>query len=63
MAKAIKNKIKGVSLNGLTDRQKSTMAKHAEHHSKKHIEVMVKVMGDGKTFTEAHEIAMKKVGK
>jgi len=63
MAKAIKNKIKGVNLDGLTNRQKQTMARHSVHHTKKHIQVMADLMRDGKTFGEAHDIAMKKVGK
>ena len=63
MAKAIKNKIKDVNLDGLTNRQKETMSKHSVHHTKKHMQVMADAMRDGKTFGEAHDIAMKKVGK
>ena len=57
MAKAIKKS------NGLTDRQKETMKKHSVHHSAKHMASMKKAMLSGKTFTQAHTIAMKKVGK
>ena len=63
MAKVIKKSIKGVSLDGLTDRQKTTMAKHSVHLTKKHMQVMANAMKNGKTFTEAHKLAMKKVGK
>ena len=63
MARVVKKSIKGVSLEGLTDRQKITMAKHSVHHTKKHMQVMADAMKKGKTFTEAHTIAMKKVGK
>tara|TARA_R100000664_G_C2752434_1_gene139732 strand:- start:1648 stop:1839 length:192 start_codon:yes stop_codon:yes gene_type:complete len=63
MAKVIKKSIKGVSLEGLTDRQKVTMSKHSVHHTKKHMQVMANAMRKGKTFTEAHKMAMKKVGK
>ena len=39
------------------------MKRHSEHHSKKHMDLMRQLMEEGKTFTEAHELAMKKVGK
>ena len=57
MAKAIKKS------KGLTDKQKATMKKHSVHHSAKHMASMKKAMLSGKTFTQAHTIAMKKVGK
>tara|TARA_R100000908_G_C3742556_1_gene138661 strand:- start:674 stop:829 length:156 start_codon:yes stop_codon:yes gene_type:complete len=47
----------------LTDRQKATMKKHSVHHTAKHMSSMKKSMLAGKTFTQAHKIAMKKVGK
>lgn len=47
----------------LTDRQKATMRKHAAHHTKKHMDLMTKLMLEGKTFGQAHKDAMKKVGK
>jgi hypothetical protein len=47
----------------LTDRQKATMKKHSVHHSSKHISSMKKAMLAGKSFTAAHKIAQKKVGK
>ena len=58
---------KGMKLNkkndGLTDRQIETLEKHKEHHTKKHMDMMIKLMKEGKTFTEAHKIGMDKVGK
>ena len=39
------------------------MKKHREHHTKKHMDMMTKSMRAGKTFTQAHKEAMKKVGK
>ena len=57
MAKAVKKS------KGLTDRQKATMKKHSVHHTAKHMASMKKAMLAGKTFTEAHKIAMKQVGK
>ena len=47
----------------LTQRQKDTLKRHSKHHTKKHIEEMKESMKNGKTFGEAHKIAMKKVGK
>lgn len=47
----------------LTQRQKDTLKRHSVHHTKKHMEMMKKLMKDGKTFGEAHKMAMKKVGK
>ena len=47
----------------LTKRQQDTMKKHSVHHTKKHMDMMTKLMLEGKTFTQAHNIAMKKVGK
>jgi hypothetical protein len=47
----------------LTARQQATMKRHAEHHSKKHMAEMRKAMKSGKTFTQAHKAALKKVGK
>jgi len=57
MAKLIKKS------KGLTDRQKETMKKHSVHHSAKHMNLMKKLMLSGKTFTQAHTIAMKEVGE
>ena len=57
MAKAVKKS------KGLTDRQKATMKKHSVHHITKHMASMKKAMLSGKSFTEAHKIAMKQVGK
>ena len=39
------------------------MKKHAVHHSAKHMSAMKKSMLAGKTFTQAHIIAKKKIGK
>lgn len=47
----------------LTQRQKDTLKRHSKHHTKKHIKEMAESMKKGKTFGEAHKIAMKKVGK
>lgn len=47
----------------LTDRQKTTLKKHSVHHTKKHMDMMKRLMRNGKTFTVSHKQAMKKVGK
>ena len=47
----------------LTKRQQNAMRRHRRHHTKKHMTLMRKLMLEGKTFTQAHKNAMKKVGK
>tara|TARA_R100000353_G_scaffold4302_1_gene6387 strand:- start:1843 stop:2034 length:192 start_codon:yes stop_codon:yes gene_type:complete len=49
----------------LTKRQKDALKKHqaAHGHTKTHMNEMTKAMLAGKTFTEAHNLAMKKRGK
>lgn len=47
----------------LTKRQKATMKKHSKHHTPRHMRLMTSLMkNQGKTFTEAHKQAQKKVG-
>mgnify|MGYP001251773318 FL=1 len=50
----------------LTKRQEATLKKHKKHHTAKHMSAMKKAMGRKKnplTFTKAHKLAMKKVGR
>lgn len=47
----------------LTKNQEETLKKHSVHHTSKHMSEMRKSMKSGKTFTQAHKSAMKKVGK
>ena len=47
----------------LTKRQEDTLTRHSEHHTKKHMTMMRKLMKEGKTFKEAHNMTMKKIGK
>ena len=61
MAKS--NYVKGVSIKGLNKRQKSAMKRHKTHHTAKHLRSMASSMRKGKTFTQSHKIAMKKVGR
>jgi len=44
-------------------KQKAKLAKHATHHSAKHMAMMKKLMKGGMSFTMAHKKAMTKVGK
>ncbi len=54
--------IKGVNVSSLDKRQQNAMKKHAEHHTIKHLKVMVGAMNKGSTFGESHKLATKKVG-
>ena len=56
-------KVKGVNIDVLTKRQRLAMVRHARHHTKKHLRAMVTAMKKGRTFTQSHKIAQKKVGK
>ena len=47
----------------LTPKQKAALKRHAKHHTAKHMTSMRKDMRPGKTFTQAHKKAMRKVGK
>jgi len=55
MKKAVKGK--------LTERQMEALKRHEEHHTKKHMTMMRKLMREGMSFTQAHKMAMKNVGK
>jgi LAS superfamily LD-carboxypeptidase LdcB len=47
----------------LTKRQTNALRRHSRHHTKKHMKFMRAQMRKGKTFTQAHKAAMKKVGR
>jgi len=47
----------------LTTAQKQTLRKHSKHHSKKHMSMMNNLMRSGRSFSQAHSAAQKKVGK
>ena len=61
--KVKKAMIKGADVSALTTRQQATMKKHSVHHTGKHMKAMTAMMKRGKTFTQAHKAAQKKVGK
>ena len=50
-------------IKGLKPRQQKTMKAHARHHSLKHMRSMARAMKKGRTFTQSHKLAQKKVGK
>ena len=54
--------VKGVDISSLTKRQQDVMKKHSKHHTGKHMKSMTAMMKRGKTFTQAHKAAQKKVG-
>ena len=54
--------IKGADVSALTKRQQDTMKKHSKHHTSKHMKSMTAMMKKGKTFSQAHKAAQKKVG-
>mgnify|MGYP003135107074 FL=1 len=56
-------KVNDVDISELKKEDQAAMRIHAPHHSKKHLEEMVKDLKSGKSFGESHEIAQRKVGK
>tara|TARA_Y100001937_G_C7038542_1_gene293500 strand:- start:211 stop:357 length:147 start_codon:yes stop_codon:yes gene_type:complete len=47
----------------LTDKIKKTLKKHSVHHTKKHMDLMRKLIRKGMSFSEAHKKTQKEVGK
>lgn len=47
----------------LTTAQKNKLKEHKKHHTKKHMDIMIKHMKEGKNFTQAHNKAKKLLGK
>ncbi len=46
----------------LSTYQKRILKKHSVHHTKKHLDFMIREMKKGLTFKKAHQLAMSKVG-
>jgi len=63
MPKTARNKMGFMASGRMTKRQENTLEKHSVHHTKAHMDLMKEEMKAGKTFTQAHNKAMKKVGK
>jgi hypothetical protein len=53
----------GTTKKTLTARQEAALEKHKVHHTAKHMALMRREMKNGKTFTQAHKMAQKQVGK
>ena len=47
----------------LSKGQKELMKEHKSHHTKKHMDMMVKLMKEGYCFQQTHDLTMKKIGK
>ena len=47
----------------LTLKQRNKLKEHSVHHTDKHMEFMKRRMRAGDTFTKAHKMAMKRIGK
>ena len=47
----------------LTPKQIGTLNKHSKHHTKKHMDLMKKLMREGSSFKAAHTAAQKEVVK
>ena len=47
----------------LTKKQKEMLEKHKVHHTPKHMQMMKKLMKQGKSFSQAHKMAMTSLGK
>jgi hypothetical protein len=43
--------------------QKDLMKEHKTHHTKKHMDMMKKLMLQGFCFQQAHKLSMQRVGK
>ena len=56
-------KLKGIEISMLPKRAQEAMKRHSVHHSPNHIKIMVTAIMQGRTFTEAHKLAMRLVGK
>ena len=55
--------VNGVDIADLKENDKIKMRLHAPHHSKKHLEEMVKDLKRGRSFEQSHNEAIRKVGK
>ena len=55
--------VNGVNISGLKEEDKISMRLHASHHTKKHLEEMVKSLKRGMDFEQSHNEAIRKVGK
>jgi hypothetical protein len=54
---------KKIKMAKLSLSQINTLKKHSVHHSKKHMDMMKKLMREGASFKSAHNKAQKQIGK
>jgi|TARA_R100000781_G_scaffold55658_1_gene36210 hypothetical protein len=47
----------------LTKKQKEILKAHSVHHTKRHMNYMVRKMREGMSFARAHRMAQEKIGK
>jgi hypothetical protein len=47
----------------LTKKQKETLKAHSVHHTKRHMNYMIRKMREGMSFARAHGMAMRRKGK
>ncbi len=50
-------------LTPLTKEQNKKLQEHKQHHSPKHMAMMRRLMRQGSSFSQAHKMAQKSVGK
>ena len=55
--------VNGVDISDLKEEDKINMRLHATHHTKRHLEEMVKDLKRGRSFEQSHNEAIRKVGK
>tara|TARA_R110002012_G_C11570888_1_gene604345 strand:+ start:709 stop:936 length:228 start_codon:yes stop_codon:yes gene_type:complete len=58
-----KQMINLINKSNLHHSRKKAMLKHSNHHSKKHISMMIDLMKKGMNFKESHVATIKKIGK
>ena len=63
MRKGKAKKVKGVEIGFLPAKTQAAYVEHSRHHTKKHIEAMVRAQKRGATFGEAHRRVQQRIGK
>jgi len=63
--KVVKKKVvkKKTTNKGLSQNQRDKLKEHSNHHSAKHMTIMKRMMKGGTSFSKAHAVAKKMVGK
>jgi len=63
MRKGKPKKVKGVEIGFLPARTQAAYVEHGKHHTKKHIEAMVRAQKRGASFSAAHKRVQQRIGK